>query len=336
MKRTTGVLAGIITAALLSQLALDQARSQNDAAAAARAGVREIGKRMGGDVVSQSAQLYAAAHRESEPGGTRLISDIAYGSDALQVLDVVVPEQAPTTPAPVVVYVHGGGLTGGNKVTSGTDGLIYSNVPRYFARHGMIGVNANYRLVPNVKWPGGPEDIRGVLSWIRENIAEYGGDPNRIFLMGQSAGGTHVSAYLFHEASHFDDGPGVIGALLSSAGFGPSAPDTMRAYVGDDEAAWQANSPLGLVDSYTGSLVPIFLWSAELDPTRIETRVAQMYAKLCMKYEDCPRFTQFQGHNHVSQVMSIGSADSAVGEAALDFIRDVLEGSATGGRMSAL
>ena len=63
---------------------------------------------------------------------------------------------------------------------------------------------------------------------------------------------------------------------------------------------------------------------------------AQMYTLLCMKYEDCPRFTQFQGHNHVSDIMSINSADSVVGEATLDFIRDVLEGSAAGAQMSAL
>ena len=58
----------------------------------------------------------------------------------------------------------------------------------------------------------------------------------------------------------------------------------------------------------------------------IESPVAQMYALRCAKYADCSRFTQFQGHNHISRVMSINSADGSMGEAASAFIRDVLEG----------
>jgi len=324
MKRATGILTGLLSAAVLTSLTLQEARAQDAAVAVARAGVSEIGKRLDGEMVAGTGALYTQLHRASPTGGIKLISDVSYGPDAMQVIDLFVPEQTPATPVPIVVYVHGGGLVAGDKVMPGMDGLIYSNVPQFFARNGMIGVNANYRLVPNVKWPGGPEDVAGVLRWLRDNIAEYGGNPNQMFLIGQSAGGTHVAAYLFNEATQLDGGPGIAGALLSSGGFGPGNPDAMRAYFGDDEAEWQANSPLGLVESYTGDLVPVFMWSAALDPTRIETRVAQMYGKLCVKYEDCPRFTQFQGHNHVSHVMSIGSADSAVADAALDFIRDVL------------
>ena len=65
------------------------------------------------------------------------------------------------------------------------------------------------------------------------------------------------------------------------------------------------------------------LWSAEFDIEGIEAPVAAMYAKLCAKYADCPRFTQFQGHNHVSHVMSINSADDAVGRAVLEFVHSV-------------
>jgi hypothetical protein len=66
------------------------------------------------------------------------------------------------------------------------------------------------------------------------------------------------------------------------------------------------------------------MWSAEYDPARIETRVAEMYAKLCVKFADCPRYTQYQGHNHVSPVMSINSADPDLARDALDFVSDVL------------
>lgn len=326
MKRTADVLTGVLAVLTMSLLVAGAAHAQNDpAVAAARAGVRDLGKRFNGEVLAATSALYTELHRHAERSGVRVISDIEFGPEELQTFDLFVPEETPAEPAPIVVYLHGGGLVGGDKLSGGTDGLIYSNIPTFFARHGMIGVNANYRLVPDVKWPGGPDDIRGVLEWLREHAVEYGGDASRIFLMGNSAGSTHVAAYLFHEATQLDGEPGVVGALLSSGGFGASNANTMRAYIGDDESLWQANSPLGLVESYTGTPVPIFMWSAEYDPTGIESRVAQMYASLCVKYEDCPRYTQYQGHNHVSHVMSINSADSVVGAAALDFIRDVLE-----------
>lgn len=338
MKRTAGILAGLVSAVLLSSLLLEEARPQHDAAAAARAGVGDLGKRFDGEVLRATAALYTDLHRHADRSGVRVTSDIKYGPEDLQAFDLYVPEQPPATPVPIVVFLHGGGLVAGNKVSNGTEGQIYSNIPMFFARHGMIGVNANYRLVPDVKWPGGPDDVRAVLVWLRENIAEYGGDTNKIFLMGNSAGATHVAAYLFHEPTQLDGGPGVIGALMGSGGFDAGSPETMRGYFGNDEAAWQANSPLGLVETYAGSLVPIFMWSSEYDPARIESRVAQMYASLCVKYDDCPRFTQFQGHNHVSPVMSFNSADAAVGEVALDFIHDVLRGpsAVSDSQMSAL
>ncbi len=336
MKRTMGILTGLVSAALVSSLMLEEARPQNDAVAAARSVVRDLGKNWNGQVNAATRSAFVELLGSSDRSGVRLMSDIRYGPQALQTFDLVVPEQTPATPAPIVVYVHGGGLVRGDKV--GPDGLIYTNIPTFFARHGMIGVNMNYRLVPDVKWPGGPEDIRSVLLWLRDNVGEYGGDPSKVFLMGNSAGSTHVASYLFHEPTQIDGDPGVAGALLGLGGFGMSKPSTNSGYFGDDESTWKANSPLGLAASYEGRPVPIFMWSTEYDPASIETPVAQMYALLCAKYEDCPRFTQFPGHNHVSDVMSINSADSAVGEAVLEFIHDVLAGSAAGAstQMSAL
>ena len=158
-----------------------------------------------------------------------------------------------------------------------------------------------------------------ILAWINANIAEYGGDPDSIFLMGNSAGSAHVAAYLFHEASHLDDGPGVAGAILGSGAF--SAGDSEAAYYGADADLREQRTPLGLIESYRGPEIPMFLWSAELDPPVIELSVARMYAKLCERFQRCPRFTQFLGHNHVSPTMSINSVDDAVGLAVLDFIR---------------
>jgi len=293
----------------------------DDAVERARDGVRALGKNFNGQVNAATQALYLELHRQADRSGVHAVANLDYGPHALQAMDIVVPDTDSDVPMPVVVYLHGGGLVRGDKVGADTDGLIYSNIPTFFARHGVIGLNANYRLVPEVEWPSGPEDVKAMLVWVRAHIEEYGGDPNAVFLMGNSAGSTHVAAYLFDETTHFDEGSGIAGAILSSGAFAAGDSEAALAYYGEDANLREARSPLGLVESYRGPEIPILMWSAEFDPTFIEVPVAAMYSKLCVKFENCPGFTQWQGHNHVSHVMSINTADDAVGLAVLDFIR---------------
>ncbi|HEX7082175.1 MAG TPA: alpha/beta hydrolase [Gammaproteobacteria bacterium] len=314
---TCGVLGSIAAGSALAQ--------QSDAAAKARAGVAALGKQWNGEINAATTALYAEVHRAVDASGIRRIADLKYGPHALQSFDLFVPEQGFSEPGPVLVYLHGGGLVRGDKVSPGTDGLIYANVAKFMARAGGIGINANYRLVPDAKWPSGAEDVRLLLAWIKENIARYGGDPGNVLLMGNSAGATHVATYLFLESEQLDGGPGVRGAILSSGAFDAGDSEAARAYFGEDAAERERRAPLGLVDAYQGPAVPLFLWSAEYDPAFIETGVAEMYAKLCRKYEDCPMYVQFQGHNHVSHVMSIDSDDTAVTNAMIRFYHSIID-----------
>src|SRR3546814_8950681 len=116
-----------------------------------------------------------------------LIADIAYGSEERHRLDVYPHDKAS---APVLLFLHGGGFVGGDKRG---DPLFYGNVGRYFAAHGYLTVLANYRLAPDATWPSGNEDIAAILSWIGGNAAAHGGDPERILIIGQSAGAAHVT-----------------------------------------------------------------------------------------------------------------------------------------------
>ena len=74
------------------------------------------------------------------------------------------------------------GFNRGNKNTAGSP--FNDNVPLWAARNGMVGVNMTYRLAPQSTWPSGPQDTAAAVSWVRANIASYGGDPSRVFLMG--------------------------------------------------------------------------------------------------------------------------------------------------------
>jgi acetyl esterase/lipase len=101
-------------------------------------------------------------------------------------LDVYLPKGAKDFP--VVLFVHGGGWASGDR-------KLYAGVGRVFARNGVGTVVISYRLSPSVKHPGHIEDVARAFAWTHQNIARYGGRPDRIFVTGQSAGG-HLAALL--------------------------------------------------------------------------------------------------------------------------------------------
>lgn len=108
-------------------------------------------------------------------------SNVPYAEPAHErhVLDVYAPEGAKDLP--VVFWIHGGGWQTGDK----TDVQIK---PRVFAERGFVFVSTNYRLLPEVAMGELIGDVAKSLGWVHRHIAEYGGDPRRIFVMGHSAG----------------------------------------------------------------------------------------------------------------------------------------------------
>ena len=107
--------------------------------------------------------------------------DIPYASPAAerQVLDIHAPKDAKNLP--VVFWIHGGGWQAGDK--SGVQ-----EKPRAFVERGFVFVSTNYRLLPNVEMETIIRDVAKSLGWVHKHIAEHGGDPKRIFVMGHSAG----------------------------------------------------------------------------------------------------------------------------------------------------
>jgi acetyl esterase/lipase len=98
------------------------------------------------------------------------------------VLDVYAPKQKGTRPFPVVVFIHGGNWDSGSK-------NLYSFIGRRLAKQEVVAVIINYRLSPAVLVPGMADDCARAVLWTAQHIAEFGGDPDWIFVMGHSAGG---------------------------------------------------------------------------------------------------------------------------------------------------
>jgi acetyl esterase/lipase len=202
---------------------------------------------------------------------------------------------------------------------------MYGNIPTWFARQGLVGINADYRLAPAAKWPAGAEDVRGMVQWAKEKISQYGGDPNRIYLMGQSAGSTHVATYVFDRSLQPSDGPGIEGAILISGRYkveyDPADPNggNMQAYFGTDSQAYRARSPITHI--HENMRTPIFLVISEYDNPGLDVVGADMLAALCARDGTCPRFTRMEKHNHLSNVFAFNTGDEQLGREILEFIR---------------
>ena len=119
-------------------------------------------------------------------GSYKRHANIAYGPDPQQRLDVYVPESAAREPRPVVVFWHGGRWRFGDKAD-------YRFVGAALAESGYVTVVANYRHYPQVKMPGFLSDAAQAALWAAAHSREYGGDPERLYLMGHSAG-AHLAA----------------------------------------------------------------------------------------------------------------------------------------------
>jgi len=111
--------------------------------------------------------------------GIVVTRDLAYGEGSRRGLDVYAPAHA--AHAPVVVFFYGGGWTSGAKAQ-------YRFLGATLAAKGIVTIIPDYRLFPEVAYPAFIEDGAAAVAWARANAARYGGDPNKLFVFGHSAG----------------------------------------------------------------------------------------------------------------------------------------------------
>jgi arylformamidase len=223
-----------------------------------------------GAYMKESGELAAKA-REEFPG----IYDIPYGKLDIQKLDIYAPANAAN--APVLIDIHGGGWTQGSKDTRSinTDAITSK---------GVIWVPIDYGLAPDHSMTEIVDHVRQAVAWVYKNIAEYGGDPNRIYVSGNSAGG-HLTATTTMPGWHAGYGipadtikgacamSGVydLNALVLQGSEGPNGALKM-----DDETAY-AMSPEFHINPDSGPLV-IGVGEPELDEFK---RQSLTYAEAC-------------------------------------------------------
>lgn len=149
---------------------------------------------------------------------------IGLGPDPAQQL-FVYPNKS-VEPLPVLIFIHGGSWKSGNPAD-------YGFIARNFAPQGYVVVLAGYRLGPKGRFPAMLEDTAAAIAWAHANAARYGGDPNRILLMGHSAGAYNAAMvaldpqWLARQGMNSDPIAGVVG-LAGPYDFFPYTTDAAR------------------------------------------------------------------------------------------------------------
>ena len=154
--------------------------------------------------VSAAPTVASASLTPVGPGRTTLTYCDEGG--VAETLDVYEPTPLPTTAVPVVVYVHGGGWTGGDDAI--TPGSLVGQVASDIGDKGWVFVSIDYRLAPKYRWPAPIEDATCAVRFLRAEAAALHIDPRHIGAIGDSAGGQIVSLLgLAGTSAGFDTGP---------------------------------------------------------------------------------------------------------------------------------
>ncbi|MGD9923428.1 MAG: alpha/beta hydrolase [Pseudorhodoplanes sp.] len=266
----------------------------------------------------KTAAVFAPLHDTEPFAGIQVTRDIPYGPAERNLLDVFVADGASGL-RPVLIFVHGGGFTGGNKSTPGSP--FYDNVPLWAARNGLVGVNMTYRLAPQHPWPAGPEDVGAALHWVADNISKHGGDPSKIVLFGHSAGATHAGTYAAMPQFHGPKGIGIAGLVLTSGIYDLTdfpVNDGYRSYFGNDASRYAARSPIGGLRTLT---IPSMVVYAELDPPPFIPQCEKLVAAMAEAPGGKPRALVLPKHSHLSLGYAVGTSDTTLTGPILDFVK---------------
>ena len=143
-----------------------------------------------------------------DPSSRRIAQDLKFGPDPKQILDLYAPKR-PTSPLPLLVFVHGGGWDSGDR-------REYSFAGRALAALGFLVACADYRVFPEVVFPAFVEDLALAANWLVEHATDYGGDPDRLVLVGHSAGAYNAKMVALQPARF--GAPGLKGRIKGLVG----------------------------------------------------------------------------------------------------------------------
>jgi acetyl esterase/lipase len=230
-------------------------------------------------------------------------ADVAYGSDPLQHLDIYQARNS-SGPAPMLLFVHGGGWSIGDKSE-------LSWLGAKLAEQGVLVAVANYRLSPAVQHPAHAQDVARAVAWLYRNGANYGGDPQRLYLGGHSAG-AHLASLVALDGTFLTAeglSPSVVRSVVGVSGAGydldaryAASPLAQLFYAafGKDPTRWALAAPLHYVDH----AAPPFLLIHGLEDTQAPAAGAQNFAQALKKDGGQIRLELLPGLEHGTALLA--------------------------------
>ncbi|MGI8872847.1 MAG: alpha/beta hydrolase [Egibacteraceae bacterium] len=221
---------------------------------------------------------------------------VPYGAADRQRLDVYRPRSA-AGEAPVVVFLYGGRWQSGSRDD-------YRLLGDALTRRGLVAVVPDYRLYPDVLFPAWVEDAARAVAWTRAHAARFGGDPDRIFVVGHSAG-AHTAALLALDPRHLA-GAGV--GTMDIAGYVSIAGPVHIAWTDVDVQAlmgpregWPATYPATHV---RGGAPPLLLLHGSDDSTVSVENSRRLAARLEAE-GGCPAVVVYPGIGHIGIIVAL-------------------------------
>ncbi len=160
---------------------------------------------------------FSSAKLTATPYGV-IESDISYAPSDKNSLDLYIPTVANF---PVILFIHGGSFVSGDRKD-----FPYAQIGEVFQKQGIGCAVMSYRLLQDSVWPAQPRDVAKAIRWLEDNIADYGGDRSKIFIVGHSSGG-HLSALVCTDTMYLSEvgmslteiaGCVSMGAMMSDGG----------------------------------------------------------------------------------------------------------------------
>jgi arylformamidase len=265
------------------------------------------------ELAQASWALLTPFHEKAGYTAPQIDRDLTYGDDPRHRLDVHTAGDG-ATGKPVFLYVHGGGFVRGDKHIPGSP--QYDLVGAWAVRHGYVGVTMTYRLAPEHTWPSGVQDVAAAVRWLKENIAGYGGDPDKIVVAGSSAGAVHVAS--FAAGLGGADPTAVAGAVMLSGIYVIRTPEP-----GEPEHVYYGPNPGPEVSSLPGLLdspIPLLFSVAQRDPARFQQEAAGVVSAWLARHGTVPDLVWVEGHNHMSTAGSLTVDEAALGTALARFV----------------
>ncbi|MEY3704498.1 MAG: hypothetical protein RLZZ561_2118 [Pseudomonadota bacterium] len=225
-------------------------------------------------------------------------SGVSFGPQPRQKLDIWAPITASEKPRDVVVFFYGGSWNSGDRE-------LYGFAGRALAERGYIVVIPDYRLVPEVRYPGFVEDGAAAVTWVQREIARFGGNPNRIHLTGHSAG-AHIAALLTLDPRWLDHPGAPANSIRSFAGlagpydFLPFTSDAAKAAFGQ----MPDPKPSQPITYARGDAVPMLLLTGSADTT-VKPRNSKALAAAQTRARAKAQAMLYEGLGHSDIIMAL-------------------------------